>query len=1223
MRSSMRTDASAGKLEAVSHREAVGDMRTAVRFIRTRSAKTMKRALSCLLLALLVISLLSCLPLSLPSPLSPPVGVAKAQGIGWLLGWGYRKSHQIVGSTAGAVTNYQVNVTVYYGSGTDSKWAVYLNGKCRSDFGDVRFTADDGVTPLPYWIETKVDGSYAVFWVRVPSIPASPGTATIYIYYGNSSATTTSNGTATFFFYDDFSGTSLDTSKWSVAFVDSLMGYTVSGGALKLYSTKSAKDSAWHSILVRSVRSDLPASIAVRARALFVAPSSVEATGGLHGRIGYGPVTESAGGGGAGIASEFVNKDYTFGIFCNWVTNSVTNAYSFNTWYTVEMRYYNNTGYSLLNDVQKASLSATVSSPNYVSVGLTIGDLSSGYNANAQYMLVDWIAVRNFVNPEPSHGSWGPEELPGVALRADAVLFRHWLVYSPNSTQFTHSFSATNTTTASYSTSYGNDAWAWAVSASPYYSAGVAYANTAKLVSNATISLPYSPTNAYELSLWAKAAGTGSYRRLWIKVMNGAGAVVKELSNATIGADWTKVVIPLNLNDTKVSVWINATVTSTTTAGETLAVRAVKLSAKYVATTSTRAIRANSYFNCTTPFTVSLTNAFLNSSTIDLLVRDRLVFSRTTYPASPVYAGNETVGAYAYRVYRITGATATGPFYALSVTPNVLADSKLKSRGLETAKALVGEPVTVVLPATANVTVVETKASYLNVNNATLAFLSPGTYTIVANATDLQNLIVGLQQFSLTVGYGAFSVSFVDVDGRPLDYETVALSVKNLNTGETKSLSAKASAALTQMKCGVHSLSLSFKGLALGSATLDLWIGTNGTTITVPCSTKRLPADYRGVARSLIFEADKRLVNVTTETKRPYGATKVLLDGKGAFKLLIDYYGYRPTRVDVRANVTVTSANWDGYYLAITGSLGSVGEVTVTDLYRLRVDAYDRLGNLLPLPSYALVNGSQYSLPSFELCVPPAYYNVTLPPSVGGFQLYSWADGLRNASRVVDVSTKDVALRCYYRVPTRAEVGAYQVTSLWEWLSRVVGRAFGLQADEAYSTVYLDGRLLDYYGNGAPSRPLLLRLYLTAGGNRSLLAELSLVTDASGYFRTPDLKLIRNATYEAEVSYYGDDVYVGTSKAYSFEVSALPVAPVPVVAIPATTLIAVLVGVAAAVAVALAVTKAVKHAVEEAFEERRRFVKHRHAVEGGPEPRTQTQMHFVKRRGFVRRREED
>ena len=43
--------------------------------------------------------------------------------------------------------------------------------KCRSDFGDIRFTDSDGVTELSYWMEEKVDGDYAVFWVKVPSIP--------------------------------------------------------------------------------------------------------------------------------------------------------------------------------------------------------------------------------------------------------------------------------------------------------------------------------------------------------------------------------------------------------------------------------------------------------------------------------------------------------------------------------------------------------------------------------------------------------------------------------------------------------------------------------------------------------------------------------------------------------------------------------------------------------------------------------------------------------------------------------------------------------------------------------------------------------------------------------------------------------------------------------------------------------------------------------------------
>jgi hypothetical protein len=71
--------------------------------------------------------------------------------------------------------------------------------KARLDYGDIRFTDSDGSTLLNYWQEA--DGR---FWVKVPSIPAS-STKTIYVYYGNPSATSLSNGPATFIFFDDFS----------------------------------------------------------------------------------------------------------------------------------------------------------------------------------------------------------------------------------------------------------------------------------------------------------------------------------------------------------------------------------------------------------------------------------------------------------------------------------------------------------------------------------------------------------------------------------------------------------------------------------------------------------------------------------------------------------------------------------------------------------------------------------------------------------------------------------------------------------------------------------------------------------------------------------------------------------------------------------------------------------------------------------------------------------
>lgn len=124
--------------------------------------------------------------------------------VGGLSGWGYRKGF-VVGAAAGAGSGYQIKLTVYYGSGVDSGSQVYLNGKCRSDFGDVRFTDDDGVSLLSCWLQEKVDGNYAVFWVKVnDDLSLSP--ASLYIYYGNPYALSISDGASTFLLYNDVAG---------------------------------------------------------------------------------------------------------------------------------------------------------------------------------------------------------------------------------------------------------------------------------------------------------------------------------------------------------------------------------------------------------------------------------------------------------------------------------------------------------------------------------------------------------------------------------------------------------------------------------------------------------------------------------------------------------------------------------------------------------------------------------------------------------------------------------------------------------------------------------------------------------------------------------------------------------------------------------------------------------------------------------------------------------
>jgi hypothetical protein len=104
-------------------------------------------------------------------------------------------------------------------------------GGARADFGDVRFTDSDGTTLLDYWMEKKVVGDYAVFWVKMPNIPASPNNSTIYIYYSNPDATTTSDGEKTFMFFDDFEGSSLNVTKWSV---DASLKYSIGNSQLNI-----------------------------------------------------------------------------------------------------------------------------------------------------------------------------------------------------------------------------------------------------------------------------------------------------------------------------------------------------------------------------------------------------------------------------------------------------------------------------------------------------------------------------------------------------------------------------------------------------------------------------------------------------------------------------------------------------------------------------------------------------------------------------------------------------------------------------------------------------------------------------------------------------------------------------------------------------------------------------------------------------------------------------
>lgn len=121
-------------------------------------------------------------------------------------GFQFFKRHVILGSADGALTDFQIRVTCNKGSGADSGENVYLGPNVQDDFDDVRFMSADGLTGLAYWKDqsTLSSGVSCSFWLKVPSIPASPESVAIRVYYGKSDAADASDIKATMLGGEDF-----------------------------------------------------------------------------------------------------------------------------------------------------------------------------------------------------------------------------------------------------------------------------------------------------------------------------------------------------------------------------------------------------------------------------------------------------------------------------------------------------------------------------------------------------------------------------------------------------------------------------------------------------------------------------------------------------------------------------------------------------------------------------------------------------------------------------------------------------------------------------------------------------------------------------------------------------------------------------------------------------------------------------------------------------------
>jgi len=103
----------------------------------------------------------------------------------WNFNWQYRIPITVTNQISYDLYNYQLLIEV----DTES---LISDGKMNDDCSDIRFVDDSG-TELDYWIEPQtINTPNTKIWVKIPHIPGS-GETTIYMYYGNPSASSLSS----------------------------------------------------------------------------------------------------------------------------------------------------------------------------------------------------------------------------------------------------------------------------------------------------------------------------------------------------------------------------------------------------------------------------------------------------------------------------------------------------------------------------------------------------------------------------------------------------------------------------------------------------------------------------------------------------------------------------------------------------------------------------------------------------------------------------------------------------------------------------------------------------------------------------------------------------------------------------------------------------------------------------------------------------------------------
>lgn len=291
------------------------------------------------------------------------------------------------------ITNFQANF--------ETKITLTYDADMQADFDDIRFYDATAGAEIPYWLESKTDSTTAIVWFKTGA------NNNIYLYYGNSSATSSSNGSNTFLFFDGFDGAALDGTKWTINKQDAHVSYAVSGGSLR---TSWTAGTTWEYFIMRSNSAiSQPYVLESRQRQEYIGSAGSWVM--LHG-ISADASSAKTTTGNTGVNHQYYNSGNVYGVYVNGTSYQANTADKDTNWHNIT--FTSKTG-DFRHIVDGATKQTQTDAMAVQSHYIYFGDVQATNGPGpSTHLNLDWVKVRSYAATEPTT-SLGSEGATGYA----------------------------------------------------------------------------------------------------------------------------------------------------------------------------------------------------------------------------------------------------------------------------------------------------------------------------------------------------------------------------------------------------------------------------------------------------------------------------------------------------------------------------------------------------------------------------------------------------------------------------------------------------------------------------------------------------------------------------------------------------------------------------------------------------------------------------------------